>query len=201
VWQDREQTEFFLYHGVISWDDISNTLNSTARYPADLLAAPLLEMEAAWAASAHAQLAVNRARLFRLLSKWNESDNLRWSSSSRDSDAPAGAKRQIFEFGDDQIYITLLDIGSAFREYICPPSARPCVVHGRDAGRAVARLLSAPETGDSISADDALRFLPPTEEQGERLVPAEVLQAATLRGYMTNTSEHRACDVSTMTAR
>jgi hypothetical protein len=99
-----------LYHRIISWDDISDTLNSTARYPADLLAAPLREMEAACAGNAHAQLAVNSlARLFRVLSKSHESKNLRRSSSSRDSDAPAGTTKQIFQFGDEQIYISLFD--------------------------------------------------------------------------------------------
>jgi hypothetical protein len=47
----RVQPEFVLHHGVITWPDISHTFSATAHYPADLLAAPLHEMEAAWEGS------------------------------------------------------------------------------------------------------------------------------------------------------
>jgi hypothetical protein len=33
------------------WQDVSHTFSATAHYPADLLAAPLHEVEAAWKAS------------------------------------------------------------------------------------------------------------------------------------------------------
>jgi hypothetical protein len=47
-WVHRVQAEFLLHHGVIAWTDISHVFSATAHYPADLLAAPLREMEAAW---------------------------------------------------------------------------------------------------------------------------------------------------------
>ena len=46
-WMHRVQAELLLHHGVITWGDVSRTLTATSRYPADLLAGPLREMEAA----------------------------------------------------------------------------------------------------------------------------------------------------------
>ena len=101
-WQHRVQTEFLLQHGVISWADVSHTLTATGRYPADLLQAPLREMEAAWEGSSLAKLAVNS--LIGLLSI-DETRSFKLRSSRHDADAPAGAAKFVFHYGDgDRLY-------------------------------------------------------------------------------------------------
>jgi hypothetical protein len=90
-----------LHHGVITWDDVSHTFSATAHYPADLLAAPLREMENAWEGSALAKLAVNS--LIGLLSI-DETKSYKLRSSRHDSDAPAGSVKQVFHYGDETLY-------------------------------------------------------------------------------------------------
>ncbi len=101
-WQHRVQTEFLLYMGVISWDDISHLLTATAHLPAGLLTKPLRQMEAAWGRNdTLAKLAVNS-----LIGLWAIdacfSHTLR--SSTYETDAPAGALKQTFHYEGGQIY-------------------------------------------------------------------------------------------------
>jgi hypothetical protein len=98
-WAHRIQAEFLLHHGVITWGDVSHTLTATSRYPRDLLAGPLREMEAAWEGSPLAKLAVNS--LIGLLSV-DETRSYKLCSSRRNCDAPAGAVKQVFHFADGE---------------------------------------------------------------------------------------------------
>jgi hypothetical protein len=84
-----------LHHGIITWADISHVFTATAHYPADLLGAPLCEMEAAWEGSPLAKLAVNS--LIGLLSV-DEERSYKLRSSRHDSDAPAGCVKQVFHY-------------------------------------------------------------------------------------------------------
>ena len=98
-WMHRVQAEFLLHHGVLAWPDISHVFSATAHYPADLLAAPLREMEAAWEGSPLAKLAVNS--LIGLLSI-DETRSYKLRSSRHDSDAPPGCVKQVFHYGDGE---------------------------------------------------------------------------------------------------
>jgi hypothetical protein len=90
-WVHRVQAEFLLHYGVITWDDISHVFSATAHYPADLLAAPLRTMEAAWEGSPLSKLAVNSLNV--------RSKTYKLRSSRRDSDAPASSSKQVFHYG------------------------------------------------------------------------------------------------------
>jgi hypothetical protein len=92
----RVQAEFRLHHGEIFWADISHAFTATAHYPADLLASPLREMEAACEGLPLAKLSVNS--LIGLLSV-DEARIFKLRSSRHDSDAPAGAVKQVFRYG------------------------------------------------------------------------------------------------------
>jgi hypothetical protein len=117
-WMHRVQAEFLLHHGVITWADVSHTLTATAHYPADLLAGPLREMEAAWGGSPLAKLAVNS--LIGLLSV-DETRSYKLHSSRRDSDAPAGALKQVFHYADGETVYDFITSDSLLSDVSCRP--------------------------------------------------------------------------------
>jgi hypothetical protein len=98
-WMHRVQAEFLLHHGVFTWQDVSHTFSATAHYPADMLAAPLREMEAAWEGSSLGKLAVNS--LIGLLSI-DETKSYKLRYSRHDSDAPPGCVKQEFNYGEGE---------------------------------------------------------------------------------------------------
>ena len=93
-WQHRVQTEWLLYAGQITWQDISHTLTASAHIPADLFARPLRQMEEAWEGSIHAKRCVNS-----LIGLWclDELYSHKVVSSSRDDDCPAGALKRVHQ--------------------------------------------------------------------------------------------------------
>ncbi len=58
-WHHRSQVEWLLHAGVIDWGSISHTLTASSHLPHDILAGPLLKMEAAWETRQLAKESVN----------------------------------------------------------------------------------------------------------------------------------------------
>ena len=101
-WQHRCQTEFLLYMGVISFDDIAFEITASAHLPNDLLKGPLETMEAAWneTGGALGKQAVNAMIGTMML---NESFSYKMISSNHDEDAPPDALKRIVYYGTKSI--------------------------------------------------------------------------------------------------
>ena len=97
-WQHRVLTEWLLHSGTICWADVTHTLTATARYPAGLLQEPLRQMEAAWNGSHLAKLSANAiAGLWAI----DDTRSFKCRSSRHDTDAPEGAAKHIFQYGEE----------------------------------------------------------------------------------------------------
>ncbi|MCP3955732.1 MAG: hypothetical protein GY697_26485, partial [Desulfobacterales bacterium] len=117
-WQHRVLTEWLLYAGVITWEDVTHTLTATGRIPANILAEPLRRMEEAWQGDRdRAKFSVNS-----LIGLWAIDDafSYRHSSSSHESDAPQGLHHRdtfYFEGGSvcDFVSVTRLTSNTSCR--------------------------------------------------------------------------------------
>jgi len=97
------QTEWLLHTGVITWDDISDTLTATSHLPASILAEPLEKMEQAWRDNCMlAKLSVNS-----LIGLWaiDEASTLKVQTSTREDDAPRqGCLTSTFHYDGGFVY-------------------------------------------------------------------------------------------------
>ena len=97
-WTHRSIVEFLLHHGVITWTDVTHRIQATAHSPAEALALPLQEMEKAWKAVGHTDLA--KRAVNSLIGLWAIDDifSYRCLSSEREDDCPSGALKSTFHY-------------------------------------------------------------------------------------------------------
>ncbi|MDP7069711.1 MAG: HNH endonuclease, partial [Candidatus Peribacteraceae bacterium] len=100
-WQHRVQTEFLMYMGILTWDDIAYKITASSHLPANILKAPLERMEAAWVETGALgkQSANSMIGTFAL----DECFSYKHYSSNYEGDAPAGALKRTTHFDDGYV--------------------------------------------------------------------------------------------------